>query len=82
MVPRPTFRLEAIVDGEPKADCPGLLVVGDCGGKLGDRLVTNLKVRLKGAASRLLIEKSTGRLMQLAFGRRETKSSVGDALWT
>lgn len=78
----PIVLLKAHVDGAPKADCPGLIVIGDGEGKLGEAPVEFVKVWLNGAASRLTIDKASGRLLQLAYHGRDGTVQVGDSLRT
>lgn len=78
----PVVILKAYVDGAPLADCPGLIVIGDGEGTLGDTPVEFVKVWLNGAASRLTIDKTTGKLLQLAFHGRESSMRVADSVRT
>jgi YHS domain-containing protein len=78
----PVVLLKAYVDGAPKADCPGLIVIGDGEGKLGETPVEYVKVWLNGAASRLTLDKASGRLLQLAFRGRDASMSVGHSVRT
>lgn len=78
----PIVILKAHVDGSPKADCPGLIVIGDGEGTLGATPVEFVKVWLNGAASRLTIEKATGKLVQLTFRGRDNTMKIGDSVRT
>lgn len=78
----PIVILKAYVDGSPKADCPGLIVIADGEGNLGDVPVQFVKVWLNGAASRLAIETASGRLCQLTHRGRDGTMSVGDSVRT
>ena len=60
----------------------GLVVVGDGEGMVGETSVEFVKVSLHNATSRLAIEKSTGRLVQLAFHGRDATSAIGDSVRT
>lgn len=78
----PIVILKAHVDGSPGADCPGLIVIGDGDGTLGETPVEFVKVWLNGAASRLTIDKLTGRLLQLSYHGRDNTMKVGDSVRT
>jgi YHS domain-containing protein len=78
----PIVILKAHADGAPKADCPGLIVLADGEGKIGETPVAFVKVWLNGAASRLALELATGKPMQLAFRGRDGSMSVGDSVRT
>lgn len=78
----PVVILKAHVDGAPKADCPGLIVIADGEGRVGDTPAHFVKVWLNGAASRLAIEPATGKLLQLAYRGRDGSMSVGDSVRT
>lgn len=78
----PIVILKAHADHAPKADCPGLIVLADGEGALDDTPVEYVEVWLNGAASRLTIEKQTGKLRQLAFRGRDATMSVGSSLRT
>ncbi|MEK6701080.1 MAG: hypothetical protein AABZ53_02380 [Planctomycetota bacterium] len=78
----PVVLLKAYVDHAPKADCPGLIVIGDGEGKFGETPVEFVKVWLNGAASRLTVNKATGQLLQLAFHARDGTMKVGDSVRT
>ncbi len=78
----PIVILKAHADGAPKADCPGLIVIADGDGKIGETPVEYVKVWLNGAASRLAIETTTGRPMQLSYRGRDGTTSVGDSVRT
>lgn len=78
----PIVILKAYVDGAPKADCPGLIVIADGEGNLGDVPVQFVKVWLNGAASRLAIESATGKPLQLSYRGRDGSMSVGDSVRT
>jgi YHS domain-containing protein len=78
----PIVILKAYVDGSPKADCPGLIVIADGEGSVGDVPVQFVKVWLNGAASRLAIETATGRPRQLRYRGRDGSMSVGDSVRT
>jgi len=71
----PAVILKAYADG-PGA---GLAVVGDGEGTVDETPVWFVKVALRGATSRLAIERSTGRPVQLTFHGRDGTSSVGDS---
>lgn len=64
------------------ADNSGLVVVGDGEGMVGDTAVEFVKVSLHNATSRLAIEKSTGRPVQMTFHGRDTTSAIGDSVRT
>lgn len=76
----PIVILKAHVDGAPGADCPGLIVIADGEGKVGETPVAFVKVWLNGAASRLAIETASGRLCQLTYRGRDGTMSVGDSV--
>lgn len=78
----PVVILKAHVDGSAKADCPGLIVIADGEGHLADAPVEFVKVWLNGAAARLTIDKSSGRLLQLAFRGRDNTMTIGDCVRT
>lgn len=78
----PVVILKAHIDGAPKADCPGLVVVADGQGKIGETAVEYVKVWLNGAASRLAIEPTTGKPLQLCYRGRDGTTSIGDSLRT
>lgn len=78
----PVVILKAYADGAPGADCPGLIVIGDGEGTLSGEPVEFVKVWLNGAASRLTIDKATGRLLQLGFHGRESSMRVADSVRT
>lgn len=78
----PIVLLKAHVDGAPKADCPGLIVIGDGEGKLQETPVEFVKVWLNGAASRLTVDKATGQLLQIAFHARDGTMKVGKSVRT
>lgn len=78
----PIVILKAYVDGSPKADCPGLIVIGDGEGLLSDVPVEYVKIWLNGAAARLTIEKATGKLLQIAFRGRENTMKVAESVRT
>ncbi len=78
----PIVLLKAHVDGSPKADCPGLVVIGDGEGQLDGAPVEYVKVWLNGAASRLTVDKMSGRLLQLTFHGRDATMKVGDSVRT
>ncbi len=78
----PIVILKAHADGAPKADCPGLIVVADGDGKIGETPVEYVKVWLNGAASRMAVEATTGRPMQLSCRGRDGTTSVGDSVRT
>lgn len=78
----PIVILKAYLDNAPKADCPGLIVIGDGEGTLDGTPVEHVKVWLNGAASRLTIDKATGRPVQLAFRGRDHTSRVGESVRT
>lgn len=75
----PVVILKAYVDGVGKPDGAGLMVVGDGEGKVGEVDVEFVSVAMNGATSRLAVEKSSGRLVQLAFHGRDFTMSVGDS---
>jgi YHS domain-containing protein len=68
--------------GGPAADCPGLIVTADGEGELNGAPVEHVKVWLNGAASRLTIDKATGKLLQLSFRGRDGSMSIGDSVRT
>lgn len=78
----PVVILNAHVAGAPKADCPGLVVIGDGEAELDGTPVEYVKVWLNGAASRLTVEKASGRLVQLSFRGRDSTMKVGDSVRT
>jgi YHS domain-containing protein len=78
----PIVILKAHVEGAPKADCPGLIVIADGEGKVGEMPVEFVKVWLNGAASRLAIESASGRPLQLSYRGRDGSMSVGDSVRT
>jgi hypothetical protein len=78
----PIVLLKAYVDGAPRADCPGLIVIGDGEGTLGESPVEFVKVWLNGAASRLTIDKASGKLLQLAYRGRDGTIKVVDSART
>lgn len=78
----PIVILKAHVDGAPKADCPGLIVIADGEGKLGETPVEFVKVWLNGAASRLAVESATGKLLQLSYRGRDGTTTIGDSVRT
>ena len=78
----PIVILKAYVDGSPKADCPGLIVIADGEGSVGEVPVQFVKVWLNGAASRLAIETASGKPLQLSYRGRDGSMSVGDSVRT
>lgn len=82
MARTPVVLLKAYVDGAPKADCPGLIVIADGEGTLNGTPVEFVKVWLNGAASRLTIEKSSGKPLQLAYRGRDNTMKIGDSVRT
>ena len=82
MARTPIVILKAHVDGAPEADCPGLIVMYDGEGTLGETPVEFVKVWLNGAASRLTIDKASGRLLQLAYHGRDGTMKIGDSVRT
>lgn len=74
--------LKAYVDGSPNADCPGLIVIADGEGKVGEVPVLFVNVWLNGAASRLAVEAASGKPMQLSYRGRDGTLSVGDSVRT
>lgn len=78
----PVVLLKAHVDGAPKADCPGLVVIGDGEGIVDGVPVEFVKVWLNGAASRLAVEKAGGRPLRLEFHGRDSTTKVGDSVRT
>ena len=78
----PVVIIKAYVDGSPKADCPGLIVIGDGEGEVDGVTVEFVMVWLNGAASRLAVEKASGRLVQLAFRGRDGTMKVGKSVRT
>lgn len=78
----PIVILKAHADGSPKADCPGLVVVGDGEGVHDGTPVEFVKVWLNGAASRLTISKATGQPLAIAFRGRDASMRVGDVVRT
>jgi YHS domain-containing protein len=73
---------KAHADGSPEADCPGLVVIGDGEGVAGDTPVEFVKVWLNDAASRLCVEKGSGRLHSVAFHGRDGSMRVGEVVRT
>lgn len=61
---------------------PQLTYQGDGEGTIGESSVDFVKVSLNNATSRLAIEKSTGRLVQLSYRGRDSTSSIGDVVRT
>jgi YHS domain-containing protein len=78
----PLVVAKAHVDGSPKADCPGLVVLADGEGEIGGAKVDFVKVWLNGATSRLAVEKGTGRPVQVAYRGRDGSMRVGDVVRT
>jgi YHS domain-containing protein len=78
----PVTLLKAFVDGAPQADCPGLIVIADGEGTLGERPVEYIRVWLNGAASRLTVDKERGTLLQLAYRGRDGTMKIGDCVRT
>ncbi len=66
----------------PRADCPGLIVIWDGESALAETPVEFVKVWLNGAATRLTIDKATGRLLQMAYHGRDNTMKVGDSVRT
>jgi YHS domain-containing protein len=79
MAHQPIVLLKAHVDGSPKADCPGLVVIGDGEGEVDGLAVEFVKVWLNGSGSRLAVEKSSGKLLELSFHGRDGTMKVGDS---
>jgi len=79
MAHQPIVLLKAHVDGSPKADCPGLVVIGDGEGEEAGVPVEFVKVWLNGSGSRLAVEKSTGKLLALSFRGRDGTMKVGES---
>lgn len=82
MARQPLVILKAYVDGAPKSDCPGLIVVADGTGKVGETQVEYLKVWLNGAASRLGVDPTNGKILQLSFRGRDGTSKIGESVRT
>ena len=82
MARTPIALIKAHVDGSVKADCPGLVLIGDGAGNVGGVEVEFVRVWLNGAASRLAVEKASGRLLRLEYRGREAGMKVGDVVWT
>lgn len=61
---------------------PGFVAVGDGEGSFGGASVDFVLVSLKGATSRLAVEKETGRLVGMSFRGRDGTRSVGDNVRT
>ncbi len=78
----PIVILKTYVDGAPRADCPGLIVIADGEGVVGDARAEFVKVWLNGAASRLAIDSASGELLQLGYHGRDGTMSVGDSVRT
>lgn len=78
----PIVIAKAYVDGAPKADCPGLIVIGDGEGAINGVTVEFVNVWLNGAASRLAIDKADGRPVQLSFRGRDGTTKVGSSVRT
>lgn len=78
----PVVILKAHVDGAPGADCPGLVVIGDGEGEFEGTPVEFVKVWLNGAASRMTVEKDTGRPRALSFHGRDGSMRVGEVVRT
>lgn len=76
----PIVIIKAYVDGGPKTECPGFVVIGDGEGKLDGTSVEFVKVWFNGSGSRLTIDKASGRLLQLAFHGRDSTMRVGDSV--
>jgi len=79
MARQPIVLLKAHVDGAPKADCPGLVVIGDGEGEVDGVPVEFVKVWLNGSGSRLAVEKNTGKLLALSFHGRDGTMKVGES---
>lgn len=78
----PIVILKAHADCATKVDCPGLIVIADGDGKIGETPVEFVKVWLNGAASRLAVETTTGRPMQLSYRGRDGTTLIGDSVRT
>ncbi len=78
----PIVVLKAHADGSPRADCPGLIVIGEGDGVLGETPVEYIRVWLNGAAMRLTIDRSSGKPLQLAFRGRDGTMKVGESVRT
>lgn len=76
----PIALLKAHVDGSPKADCPGLVLIGEGEGELDGAPVEFVKVWLNGSGARLTVDKATGKLLALAFHGRDGTMKVGDSV--
>jgi len=76
----PVVILKAHVDGSPKADCPGLILISDGEAVLDGTPVEFVKVWLNGAASRLTVDKASGQLLQLSFRGRDSTMKVGNSV--
>ncbi|MBL8874387.1 MAG: hypothetical protein JNM86_01170 [Phycisphaerae bacterium] len=76
----PIALLKAHVDGSPKADCPGLVLIGDGEGELDGAPVEFVKVWLNGSGARLTVDRATGKLLALAFHGRDGTMKVGDSV--
>lgn len=81
MMHYPIVLLKAHVDGAPgNADCPGLVIIFDGEGESDGAPVEFVKLWLNGAASRLVVEKATGKLLALSFHGRDGTMKVGDSV--
>ncbi|MGQ0628980.1 MAG: hypothetical protein ACT4PL_12885 [Phycisphaerales bacterium] len=78
----PVTILKAYVDGSPKADCPGLIVIAEGRSELAGAPVEHVRVFLNGAASLLTIDQATGRLISLEYKGRHEGAAVATVLHT
>lgn len=78
----PVVIIKAYVDGSQGADCPGLVVIGDGESTVNGVEVEHVKVWLNGAASRLTVEKQTGKPLSIAYRGRDGSMRVGDVVRT
>lgn len=78
----PLVILKSHVDGSPKAQCPGLVVLHDGEGIVGGEGVDHVKVWLNGATSRLSVAKESGRIVRVTFRGRDGTMRVGEVVRT
>jgi YHS domain-containing protein len=78
----PVVIIKAHVDGSQGADCPGLVVISDGESTVNGVEVEHVKVWLNGAASRLTVEKQTGKPLSIAYRGRDGSMRVGDVVRT
>jgi hypothetical protein len=74
--------LKAYVDDRTGKANPELVVVSEGDGEIGKTPVYYVTVWLRGAATRLAVEKSTGRPIQETFKGRDGTAAVGDVVRT